>query len=231
MIGDCVNTFGILRDLSKIEPLEVKHSAEAKWFYDLLPKELNIKSVDEVDDNAIELDLIGAFRYSEGYKYHMSQCYHQQFGLPTPSQPIKPELDVPNIEVPIYDYILTPFSRSLPEYQKWGLHRWQELSWDLNKNKYSTCIFGNSLYDPKINGLQMEYDRPMVEVLNMIKKCRKGVISVITGISHLSYAMDAKNCLLSGQGVTGWGINPNATIIDNPNVCEISVKEVLEVLI
>lgn len=229
LLGDTINTWGIIRDLSLRGPVSVIIPQESKWFYELLSPTIKLSVKDDTKYSNGELNLTEAFIYGSKENYHMSQCYHAQFNLPTPKKPIRPELNVPDIEVPIYDYILAPFSRSLPEEQKWGLHRWQELSWKLNQQGFTTCVFGNSKYDPQINGMQMEYDRPMNEVLNMIKKCRKGVVSVVTGISHLAYAMEAQNILLSGQGNSGWGINPDAFVITG-RVNDFTVEQVLRVI-
>lgn len=228
LIGDLVNTFGILKDLTSSQNVSIIKPVETDWFYDLITPTVKFKYT-ESDSKYSDLDLGKAFQYGCANNLHMSQCYHVQFGLPTPEHPIRPELNVPDVEVPIYDYILAPFSRSLPEEQKWSLHKWQELGWQLEKQGYSVCVFGNSKYDQSTFGLTNEYDRPMNEVLNIIKKCRKGVVSIVTGISHLAYAMNTKNILLSGQGDSGWGINPDGYIITGM-VCDFTKEQVLRII-
>jgi len=230
LIGDAVNTYGIMRDLSQANGgLEVAIHPEAKWFFDLLPPELNIKVVDWVGNDAKELDLVGAFNFSHTSDLHMSQCYHYQFGLATPTAPIRPVLNVPDLDVPVYDYLLSPFSRSLPIEQKWDMPNWEQLANRLKEQGYEVAVLGNSQYDQKFKNITNEQDRPIAEVLNMIKKCRKGLISVVTGTSHLAYAMGTKNYLLNNQGGK-WGVNPDAVSIETyiPNI---SVDEVITLII
>ncbi|MCW3111390.1 MAG: hypothetical protein JWQ09_5896 [Segetibacter sp.] len=230
LIGDLLNTIPVMIELSIINNgLEVKHIGEkSKWIYPLIPKKYNINLVDIVDNNAIKIDMLTAFDSSQILNSHMSISYHAQFGLPVPTNPIKPELEFEVLPVPVYDYILCPHSRSLTDKEKWDAEKWIELAQELEEKGYSVCFFGSSLYDKEFIGFNNEYDRPMVEVLNMIKACNEGIISVVTGISHLCYAVGAKNYVMCNQ-LNKWGLNPSAVHIKK-YIPELTVDEVLEVL-
>lgn len=228
LIGDAVNQYGILRDLSiKHDGIELL-TANSEWFYELLPKDLNIKFIKSAGMGAQVIDMLKAYDLSRECNLHMSQAYHAQFGLPVPCNPIKPELVFEQLHVPVYDYILAPHSRSLPPKEKWDAEKWIELAQELEEQGNSVCFFGNSLFDKEFIGFNNEYDRPMVEVLNMIKACNEGVISVVTGISHLCYAVGAKNYVMCNQ-LNKWGLNPDCIHIKK-YIPELTVDEVLEVL-
>lgn len=230
LIGDLVNTLPVMTDLSnKYEGLRVMQSLdEGKWIYPLIPKDKNISLVPEDNVCSLMMDLVAAFKFGSENDQHMSQCHHHLFGLPTPARPIRPKLEVPDIDVPIYDYIFAPFSRSLPADQKWPIKNWIELLTDLTRVGFRVAVFGNSKYDSPLEfGSYSEFDRPMIEVLSMIKKCRQGVISVVTGISHLAYAMNTKNYLFCNQGA--WGKNPDAICLET-YIPKITSDEVLTLI-
>ena len=215
LIGDSLSTIPVMIDLAKAHGgLRVSIHHEAAWLYDLIPKKYNITVVPEDELNpCLRMDIGAAFQYAQEHKTYMSASWHNQFGLPTPTPAPRPELELPDVDVPIYDYIFAPFSRSTPENQKWQLEKWQDLSHLLDMDGYRVCVFGNSNHDQKLDNCFNEFDRPMVEVLNMLKKCRKGCISINTGISHLCFAMGTKNYLLNNQG-TGWSVHPEAISIE-----------------
>lgn len=233
LIGDLTGTVNIMIDLAKKHGgLNVHQTLEeGRWIYDLIPDKYNIKLIQQIDcspsANVLITDIGAAFNYSQEHGTYMSQSWHDQFGLPTPAA-APPDLDIPDVDVPVYDYIFAPFSRSTPDNQKWHIGHWIDLEIQLKKKGYSVCFFGNSEHDQPINitAVNLEYDRPMIEVLNILKKCRKGCISINTGISHLCYATNTKNYLLNNQG-QGWAVQPNAISIET-YIPRITVDEMLD---
>lgn len=235
LIGDLAGTVPVMIDLAKkYGGLEVEQTLdEGKWIYDLIPKKYNIKLVDKVGEDALETDLSEAFLFAGDVDVHMTQAHHAILGLPTPEEPIRPELDIPDLDVPVYDYVFAPFGRSAGQDEKWPYEKWNELAWYITNLGLSVCVLGNSKYDQK-NGHEIqyyvdEYDRPLVEVLNMLKKCRRGCLSIITGISHLCYATGTKNYLFSNQWGK-WGVNPDAIKLET-HIPRIDVDDVLCLII
>ena len=133
--------------------------------------------------------------------------------------------------MPKYDYVLAPFSRSRPDYEKWAQVNWQELVSRMPDKSFA--IFGNPKYDD-INFIQApnavaEFGRPFTEVSNILLNS-KGAITIISGISHLAYALNVKNYLLGGQNEI-WGINPESVRFKfSSKTDETTVSEVQEKL-
>lgn len=91
-------------------------------------------------------------------------------------------------------------------------------------------IFGNSKYDDpefiKQPNCSVCFDNKFETVCSIMKQS-KGLISVVTGISHLAYALSVKNYLFVNQGM--WGKNPEAIYMDK-NIHDITVDEVYNLL-
>lgn len=240
LIGDTLGMFPFLIDLAKKHQgiiLILEGSAFGlKNLFELIPKKYNIKIVDEnfqlpENEQVINLNLVRAFNFSVKNKIHMTQSYYEQACLPTPPTPLKPELDIPFVSVPQYDYALAPFSRSLPEYQKWQQDKWNKLVDSMPDKKF--VVFGDDRHDPKDfifikDNVEHMYGKSLIEVMNVMKKCRNGVISVITGISHIAYAIDVK-CYLFNNQPMAWGNNFDA-IQMKKRIPDITPEEVLQVL-
>jgi len=143
----------------------------------------------------------------------MSQCYYPQLSLPTPKYPTKAKLFFNSNKKADVDYLISPFSRSLPQSQKIPNQNWQEFI-NLNKNiKFG--VLGNSKYDP-IDYIVGEnviniYDNTFEDLCSILKNS-KGLLSIVTGTSHLCFHLGVKNLLFTNQGINGWGINQEAFI-------------------
>lgn len=231
LIGDVLGTLPLMYDVAKnFGGLSVEIHPEAKWMYELIPENYNIKVVESLnyDNPWIELDIGMAFNYSMQTGLYMNQCWHSQIGYNTPEQTI-PELNVPDVDVPIYDFVFAPFSRSTPQEQKWQIEKWEQLSYEFEMAGYRVCVFGNSKHDKKLDNCFNEFDRPMIEVINILKKAKKGCISINTGISHLCYVVGCKNYLLNNQG-SGWAVQPHAISIET-YIPEITVEEMFNFIL
>jgi ADP-heptose:LPS heptosyltransferase len=231
LIGDTLSTVPVMIDLAKeFNGLDVlATNGFGHWIYDLIPSKYNIRRIEALDDSqyTMELNISDAFAFSHEDNMYMSQCYHHQVGLLTPSQPPKPELDVPESKHQSYDWILAPFGRSAPEDQKWQNEKWQQLIYKLKEKGDSVCVFGNSTYDFKdqFYDCTLIFDRTMVEVLDILRKAKKGCISIMTGISHACFAMDTPNYILCNQW-GNWGRIPTGKFLET-YIPEITVDDVL----
>ena len=236
LIGDTLGYFPAMIELSNtVDMLYVVPHPEIYELFDMIPKKYDIsRHIPEnyQDENTKKLDLQLAFSLAIQNNLHMIQSHYYFVGLPIPSNIPKPELDVPDIKVPVYDYIISPFSRSLPNEQLWQKEKWLELVNKLSNKSFA--IFGNSKYDDvkylEAPNVIVEFGRPFVEVANIMKKAKHGLLSVVTGTSHLAYALDVKNYLLENQSQSmKWGINPSSLRITQ-QVDTISVDSVIDLL-
>ena len=232
LIGDFLGILPVMVALAKQDELHVNIHPEAEHIFDLVPSKYNIKLQDKDEalyDRVLELDVNKAFNISHQKNYYMSQAHFAYLGLPVPEQPSKAELEFEPAEVPQCDFVLAPFSRSLPPQERWPKERWQQLT-SLLPDK-SFCVIGHDRderdYVTGANVLQM-YNYPVVTVINLLKKARKGLISVVSGPSHLAFHLGVKNYLLTNQNMT-WGNNPDAVKITDP-IPELRPEKVAQLL-
>lgn len=141
--------------------------------------------------------------------HYMGQAYYNQ--LLRPVGVAKAELSIQNEQVSQVDFVISPFSRCLPEEQKVKQSLWQQF---IDSHPEYTFVFlGTTKYDPidylKGDNVKSYFDHTWNQVGNMILKS-KGLLSVITGTAHFSYHIGGtKNAIFSNQGFA-WGTNPHS---------------------
>jgi hypothetical protein len=128
------------------------------------------------------IDLQRAFRYAAANNLHMIQANFQEVGLPVPDNIPRPKLIVHEEEVPEIDYVLSPFSRSLPEDQKWPREKWQQL---IDTMYYKTFALIGGPNDDKyyLTGCLKIFGKSLNYIANLLLHS-KGLISVTTGTSR-----------------------------------------------
>jgi ADP-heptose:LPS heptosyltransferase len=238
LLGDAMGTIPLIIDWAKTYQIYLLASTDpsAEQIYNMIPKKYGIKSIWDIPSNGHyeirKFDLDRAFALSHGeHELHMTQAHYAVFGLPIPPAPIKPELEFDNKDVPIYDYIICPFSRCLPDAQKWQREKWNELISHMPDRQFA--IFGNEKYDdpsfinPTDNATYV-FSKPLDEVMNLIKKVRYGLISGSTGPSHFAHALGTRNFLFINQGA--FAKNPDAIYFSNGLIHDYSVDQVLDTL-
>ncbi|MEO6327907.1 MAG: hypothetical protein ABIO55_03205 [Ginsengibacter sp.] len=232
LIGDFLGVVPVMIELAKHDELHLKIHHEAEPIFKLIPKKYNIKLQEKGLSSyarVIELDISKAFTISHENNYHMSQSHFAFLGLPVPENAVKAELEFKAIDVPVYDFILAPFSRSLPPQERWSQEQWQRLTNLLPD--YSFCLIGHKRDEKNFikgeNVTQM-YNESLVKVISIMKNARRGLISVVSGPSHLAFHVGVKNCLLTNQNMT-WGNNPDAVKISD-YIPELKAERVIEVL-
>jgi hypothetical protein len=231
LIGDCVATFPIMIDIAKQQGslgVVMPEGKAINELFDLLPKEHNLYRAQPDSDITLHLDLHEAFKYGDKYKLNMGQCYHHQVGLSTPKTCQKVTFNFNPVPWYVPFYVLAPFSRSLPEDQKWQREKWQQLVDKMDHVDF--VLLGDSRYDdPKfVEGphVYSVFDTSMHNVLGILSTSL-GVISVVTGISHLAFHANVKNYLFVNQGA--WGKNPDGIYMDK-YIPSITVDEVINIL-
>jgi ADP-heptose:LPS heptosyltransferase len=187
--------------------------------FELFPKKYNFqKYANDIHcDETISIPRKGSAHYSNEYlsdKIHMTQVNFKYASMKIPKNPVQPELQIPYKNVKLYDYLIAPYAYSLKDTEKLPENIWQEVI-----NALSDRTFGilGSKYDvPFLKGDNINYifDKSFIEVANIMKRSGP-LISVVTGIGHLAYALGTPHILLTNQPF--WSINPNAIAIIKSN--------------
>ena len=232
LIGDFLGILPLMIELAKQDDLHVRIHPEAEHLFNLIPKKYNIKLQDEPPafyDRVIELDISQAFDLSSSHNYYMSQSHFAYLGMPVPSPPPKAELEFDVADNSVYDYLIAPFSRSLPLEQRWPRARWQRLVELMPDHTF--CIIGHNRDERNFiagdNVIQM-YNEEIVKVMSVLVNSRGGLISVVSGPSHLAFHLGVNNYLLTNQNMT-WGNNPDAiTICDY--IPDLKAEKLVEIL-
>jgi ADP-heptose:LPS heptosyltransferase len=216
LIGDFIGTIPAMQAVDAlyvIKPQMVELASMARIEYTI---------VQQLCDK--EFDLHNAFAFAASHNLHMIQANFRELDLPVPRNIPRPELTVITEPVPVVDYVLSPFSRSLPESERW--EKWQELI-DSMADKRFALIGG--MYDDEdyLTGCLKIFNRSLNYISNVLLNS-KGLISVVTGTSHLAYALGVKNYLFCSQGA--WGKNPEAIHLANGSITDVEVKKVIDLL-
>jgi hypothetical protein len=172
----------------------------------------------------LSFDLHAAFELASRENLHMIQANFAYADLPVPQDIPKPILKINPCHAPVFDFLLAPFSRSLPPEQKWD--KWQELVDAMPGKQFA--LLGDPAIDPvdfiKAPNITPQFGHSMDYVCNLLKNSKHGLISVVTGISHLAHALGVTNYLFFNQG--RWGQNPDAVLFDK-HIPDIEVEEVV----
>lgn len=229
LIGDFIGTIPAMQEMAKGGPVEVickdgvaellemaGLSRHSSWMFS--------DSFDGIGDRTF--DLHGAFALAAKESLHMTQANFKAMGLPIPKDVLRPFLQVgpdPRMSV-AYDYILSPFSRSLPENERWPKERWAELVKAMPDKKFA--MVGGPNDDPDyIPGTSVIFGHSFEYLSMLLLNVRHGLISVVTGTSHLAHALGARNFLFCNQGA--WGKNPDALIFPG-TIPSITVSQVVQ---
>lgn len=213
LIGDFLGSIPAIQALGKTDRLVVEIHPEAQKLVPLINNPDDIVFTTNPSGGSIShtLHSATAFSIATSKDLYMSQAFFQQVGLPIPTTPPKASLKYDNVDVPIFDYIISPFARSLPDRQKLDRKIWQELVDSMPDKKF--CVLGTTKYDDLwfITGPNVEpkYDFTFTYVANLLAKATEGLISLVTGTSHLAFHLGVKNYLINNQDFK-WGTNPDA---------------------
>lgn len=235
LIGDFLGTVPVMQAIARTTRLEVVglHDEIMQLWHMIDKRDLDMTwlvGTPQVPD--AELDLEKAFAIGDKKGLHMTQAHFAVLGMEVPDKPIRPILDKPTSysPYPAVDYIISPFSRCLPDNQRWPKERWQELVDEMYDSEF--MIVGSAKDDTSyLKGLNVTYTYGAAfrHLSSMMKSTKKGLISVVTGTSHLAYAIGVKNYLFCNQGA--WGKNPEAEVLsEGKPILDITVKDVIKQL-
>jgi hypothetical protein len=232
LIGDFLGMMPLMTELSKQEELHVSIHPEVECLLDLVPKKYGIKLKDRDEasyDKIVEVDIFKVFKLAIERNYYMSKAALAYLNFDMSENPPKAELEFEAVETSAYDYIIAPFSRSLPPEQRWPQEQWQKLT-ELLPDKLF-CIIGHERDDKNFmtgKNIFGMYNEPLIKVISVMKNARKGLISVVSGPSHIAFHISVKNYLLTNQYMA-WGNNPEAVTIWN-NIPHLKAEELVDIL-
>lgn len=232
LIGDFLGSIPAMQALAKDNKLVVEIHPEAEKLVPLIDNPNGIIFTTNPSGGTIDKTIYSAtaFSIATSNDWYMSQAFMYQLGLPVSSVPPKATLKYDNADVPIFDYIISPFARSLPDRQKLPKKVWQELIDSMPNHTF--CVLGTTKHDDLwfLQGPNIKpwYDFPFDIVCNLLTKAREGLISVVTGTSHLAFHLGVKNWILNNQDFK-WGTNPDGINIRNdiPSLFPDVIKEYL----
>lgn len=219
-IGDMICSFPILVALIKetkkvyveISSYDKTMQSKMEELFELFPKKYKFEKYDENISYDEKVIIPGpAATYSYEYytnKIHMTQIHFKHAKMKIPKNPIQPELQVPYMKTDSYDYLIAPYAYSLTPIEFLPFSEWQKLIDAFPDRKFG--IFGQKKLDEnRLNGDNVThiFDKSYVEVANIMKRSGP-LISVVTGIGHLAYALGTPHIQLTNQ--LFWSINPNA---------------------
>lgn len=233
LIGDFLGSIPAIQALGKKDKLVVEIHPEAEKLVSLIDNPDDIVFTVNPSGGQIAYTIYSAtaFPVATANNWYMSQAFFGQVNMDIPTTPPKAKLRYTKELVPLCDYVISPFARSLPDRQKWGKREWQKLVELMPDRKF--CVIGTSKHDPlpylKGDNVEHLYDFPFNYVCNLLEYAVCGLISVVTGTSHLAFHLSVKNWILNNQDFA-WGTNPDGVSIRNdiPSLFPEKVKEILE---
>lgn len=232
LIGDFLGTVPAMQELAKSNRLVVEIHPEAEKLVSIIDNPNDIIFSINPSGGSVDklLNSSKAFSIATANDWYMTQAFMYQVGLPVPLVPPKAILKYSTAPITSYDYIVSPFARSLPSDQKLSRKVWQGLI-DSMPNK-TFCIIGDTKYNDlgflQGHNVAIEFDKPFDYVCNLLVSANEGLISVVTGTSHLAFHLGVKNWILNNQDFK-WGTNPDGISIREsiPTITVDSLKKYL----
>lgn len=228
LIGDFLGSVSAIQALGKTDKLVVQVHPEAMKLVPLIANPDEIVFTDRpVGGHVVKtIHSATAFSIATAKDLYMSQAYFEQVGLPIPSVAPKALLQYDYVDVPLYDYIISPYARSLPDNQKWSKENWQALVDSMPDKTF--CVIGSKEHDdpsfmPTAMNVYGLYGVNFNYLCNLLISSTKGLISVVTGTSHLAFHLGVKNWILNNQDFK-WGTNPDGYSLRTP-IPQLSAKE------
>lgn len=228
LIGDFLGTIPAMQALAQQDRLIVEIHPNAQAIVPIISNPLNIIFTTQPSGHSINVVLSSqeAFQIAVQNNWYMTQAFLAQASLDIPTTPPKADLIYSAVASPEADFILSPFARSLPPNEKWSQAEWQRLV-DMQPH-LTFCLIGSSKDDPnfiKGHNVKVELGRPFNFICQLLKSS-KGLISVVTGTSHLAFHLGVKNYLINNQSML-WGTNPDAVNI-RTDIPKLKAEEIID---
>jgi len=232
LIGDFLGSVPAMQELGRRDKLVVQIHPEALKLVPLIYNPDGIVFT-EIATGQVSHTIYSAtaFQIATAKNLYMSQAFFEQVGLEIPLVAPKADLRLIEVHTPTYDYIISPFARSLPSSQKLPKSEWKQLVDSMPNKKF--CVIGTTVHDDPefIVGPNVEtrFDMDFNYVGSLLRNATKGLISVVTGTSHLAFHLGVKNWILNNQDFA-WGTNPDGVSIRDhiPALFGEKIREYLE---
>lgn len=170
---------------------------------------------------------VGAWHEYLG-KLHMIQAHFALLKLPVPNEIPRAEILIDR-NVPEYDYVVSPWSRSNHDHNKeWFEDRWEQLFSQLDG---TIAVVGTSDDPRPWKHVSYEYGWPLKAVAGILQRTRKAVITIDNGISHLAFhaGVNEKHVQLYPACLPmGWVSFPGAIIQAEPK--DVTVEMMLDLV-
>lgn len=251
LIGDFLGSIPAVQELARRTDVRISNviPAELYPFFNASGLEPLKAFEDVLGWREVNLNCTLAWEVAIERNLHMTQAYFHLLGLPVPETPVKAQLTFPTkagaIGYKSFDYIIAPFSRSLPGTQRVNTEVWKELIESLKKD---VLIIGHTRdLDAALDilGGYVSHDQygaayinsakgsallggEFTDVIELMKIAKGGLISVVSGPSHVAFHVGIKNYLITNQREL-WGNNPDAVQI-RESIPELTAETIMSYL-
>jgi hypothetical protein len=218
-----------LCSLPTFQALALRSEEPVYWYLDnkftreLMPKSYNLIFTPEPPvgmTKRIDLSVLRSFNNYSVFM-HMIHAYMRDVGLPISKELPKLDIEYEKIDVPVYDYVISPFSASDVKNNKmWPLDRWQKVIHKLKEGGATIAVVGSSRTDKEVlTDVDYYFDYKLDYICNLLLAAKK-VLTIDNGISHLCHFVGANHRMLYPACLPSHWVdnrNPNAKrIIAHP---------------
>lgn len=220
-IGDFLGTMPATCARAELGPVELYVHPSARACASMIPKRYGVEIIacDEDVYADYTYELTAASRVSTAFRpLYMTQSFFRQVRLPMPAIAPRPELELDESRrVSLEgDVGLAPFARSLAPDEFWPKDRWQQLVDRFPAVRF--VLYGVEGVDdaqyvigPNVTPF---FGYSVEQAVLSIRDLRTCLVSVVTGLSHVAFAVNQPNIVFSGQGP--WGNQPDGIRIAGP---------------
>jgi len=168
-------------------------------------------------DDAFEIGVVAAL--GGGYFFkdvgHPTQQFYALLGLDVPCMPQQPALDDFPVVVPAYDYLIAPWSKDPARGMR--VPEVEALVDILGPNQNRIGILGARGDEPLL-GFDADdyiYGETLSYVANLMRACKKAVITTDSACSRLAHAAGISNHALIATTITPlqWQMHPKASVV------------------
>lgn len=174
------------------------------------------------DAEVIVLGVAAAIGYEFGEKVlHPTQAVMAWAGLDISADVPQPKINVPDIDVPECDFLIAPWSkdrsRSLTPDEVNGL-----IDTLLARDGAARIAVLGGIVDPVVTSSTYRgmcvYGKPLDYVVNLMRRCKRAVITVDSAMNRLAHAAGISNHVLLGANVTPpqWQTHPGCHLYYGP---------------
>jgi ADP-heptose:LPS heptosyltransferase len=178
------------------------------------------------DCDVIVLGIAAAIAYQfHDTMLHPTQCLMAWAGLDVPDHVPQPKLNVPDMDVPAYDFIVAPWSRARDRSLETAeaVELVDTLAQLCDEPRIAILGGVTDPFWPVVpwhpgGVVAYEYGKPWPYVVNLMRRCKKAVITTDSAPSRLAHAAGITNHVLLAASVTPpqWQSHPGVHMVYGP---------------